>query len=70
MDEETKNKSDPYLVEIINFIENEDGSADIDFLLGPEALKRFASIGIIASLKDAVKDLKNEFLHEHDGEVR
>jgi hypothetical protein len=56
----------PFSVEILNITDNEDGSADIEFLLGPEALKKFAAIGIIATLKDSIDE---QLLHVSDGEV-
>lgn len=63
------NENDSFHVEITNVTEHEDGSADYEFLLGPEALKKFASIGIETVLRNSIKDLKNELLHIGHGEV-
>jgi hypothetical protein len=47
---------DPYHVEVLDVIDQEDGSAIISFDLGPEAMKTFVGVGLLKVLTDAAKE--------------
>ena len=44
------------MIKILEFKENEDGSADISFEMSQDELKEFAKIGILKVLVDAANE--------------
>jgi hypothetical protein len=47
-------------IEVVSFVENEDGSANVVFDMDKEALETFAKIGILKVLTDEAKRVLDE----------
>jgi hypothetical protein len=55
-------------IEVVEIIENEDGSANIQFDMSSEAILAFAKIGLLHSLTDAANASAKEHEIELDDE--
>lgn len=58
--EDYEEPSDPHTVEVNEFIENADGSANIVFTIGSEALKTFAKIGLLDTIRETANKIVSE----------
>lgn len=47
-------------IEVIKVVDNEDGSAEVEFEMDSEALRAFAKIGVLKAISDAVKETVDE----------
>jgi hypothetical protein len=52
------------MIEIVEWKENEDGSADVIFEMSEEEKEKFASIGILQCIKEGIKLSEGDTIDE------